>query len=105
MLSPVQIDAAVRVLAEDPAPQRIILFGSYATGAQHEDSDLDLLVIEREVLDRSRETTRLKRLLRPLRIPTDLIVVAQNELPRLSAHSDTAVYWAIREGRTVYERC
>src|SRR6266852_6451703 len=34
-----------RAIAEEFQPDRIILFGSYAYGTPHEDSDVDLLVV------------------------------------------------------------
>jgi predicted nucleotidyltransferase len=34
-----------RAIAEEFHPDKIILFGSYAYGTPHEDSDVDLLVI------------------------------------------------------------
>ena len=34
--------------AEKIKPQKMILFGSYSTGTQHEDSDIDLLVISED---------------------------------------------------------
>jgi len=40
------IKAIVRRLAEGYAPQKIILFGSYACGEPDEDSDVDLLIIK-----------------------------------------------------------
>jgi len=35
--------------AEKIKPQKMILFGSYSTGTQHEDSDIDLLVISEDL--------------------------------------------------------
>jgi predicted nucleotidyltransferase len=34
--------------AENVKPQKIILFGSYSTGTQHEGSDIDLVVISED---------------------------------------------------------
>jgi len=40
-----QIKAYCRVLAREFQPEKIILFGSYATGSATPDSDVDLIVI------------------------------------------------------------
>lgn len=46
MITEEQIQAVVRRIVEGYAPDRIILFGSYAYGEPTEDSDLDLLIIK-----------------------------------------------------------
>lgn len=56
------IERAGRALLDAASsPARVILFGSHARGDAHEGSDLDLLVIEREVDDRAAESVRLRR--------------------------------------------
>jgi len=82
MISAEQIDAAIRTLAAAAQPERIVLFGSYARDEARDDSDLDLLVIERQVEDRAREMVRLRRILRPLRIPVDVLVVSTEDVAR-----------------------
>jgi uncharacterized protein len=96
------IDAAVRILAEAARPARIVLFGSHARGDAREDSDVDLLVIEPQVEDRAREMVRLRRLLRPLRIPVDILVFSAEEVARWSEQPGSALYWALREGTVVH---
>lgn len=55
------IATAVRRLVAAANPQKIILFGSYAGGRVTADSDLDLLVIEREVVAKRQEMVRLRK--------------------------------------------
>ncbi|AUB84253.1 nucleotidyltransferase domain-containing protein [Candidatus Thiodictyon syntrophicum] len=102
MISQEQIDSAVRVLAQVADAQRILLFGSYARGDAGEDSDLDLLVIEPQVPDRAAEMVRLRRALRPLRIPVDVLVYSVDEVARWGGQPGSALYWALQEGRQVY---
>ena len=102
MISPAQIDAAIHTLAAAAQPERIVLFGSYARGEAREDSDLDLLVIERQVEDRAREMVRLRRLLRPLRIPVDVLVFSLADVARWGDQPGSALYWALREGKVVH---
>lgn len=103
MISAESLNAAVRTLAEHARPERIVLFGSYARGEATEESDLDLLVIQREVLDRASEMVRLRRALRPLRVPVDVLVYSAEEVARWGEQPGSALYWALREGKTVYE--
>jgi predicted nucleotidyltransferase len=96
------IRQAVDRLAADPLPQRIILFGSQARGDADAGSDIDLLVIESEVPDRSAEMVRLRRLLRPLPASFDVLVYSQDEVARWGEQPGTALYWALKEGRVVH---
>lgn len=102
MIQPAQIEAAVRTLAEQASPERILLFGSYARGDADDDSDLDFVVIERQVADRAREMVRLRRVLRPLRLPVDVLVFSTDDVARWGQQPGSALYWALREGKTVY---
>lgn len=81
MLTEQQINRAVERLVETADPKQILLFGSYARGDAGEDSDLDLLVVEDVVSDRAAEMVRLRRALRPLRIP----VMCWCTLPQISS--------------------
>ncbi|MCU0836312.1 MAG: nucleotidyltransferase domain-containing protein [Chromatiaceae bacterium] len=96
------ITAVVNALAEAARPERIVLFGSYARGDARDDSDLDLLVIESEVADRAREMVRLRSVLRPLRIPVDVLVFSSDDAARWGDQPGSALYWALWEGETVY---
>lgn len=92
-----------RILAVS-APEQIILFGSYARGESGPDSDLDLLVIEKGVEAPRRESVRLRRALRGLLVPIDVIVATPQQIRR---HRDAIglIYGpALREGRVLYER-
>jgi len=102
MITPEQIHRAVDRLAQAAHPECILLFGSHARGEAREDSDLDLLVIESEVPDRAAEMVRLRRVLRPLRIPVDILVYSRDEVARWGDQPGSALFWALREGKTVY---
>jgi predicted nucleotidyltransferase len=102
MVTRPEIDEAVRILAQAAAPARIVLFGSHARGDARPDSDLDFLVIEPQVEDRAREMVRLRRLLRPLRVPADILVYSAEEVVRWGEQPGSALYWALREGKVVH---
>ncbi len=102
MITSTQIAAAVDRLAQEAQPERILLFGSHARGEAREDSDLDLLVIESEVTDRAAEMVRLRRALRPLRIPVDILVYSSADVVRWGNQPGSALFWALREGKVVY---
>lgn len=101
-MTPSKLQPAVQTLVEAANPVRIILFGSHARGDARDDSDVDLLVIEERVEDRAKEMVRLRRALRPLRIPVDVLVYSTADVARWGDQPGSALYWALREGRVVY---
>jgi predicted nucleotidyltransferase len=77
-VTPEKIAEAVRRLVAAAAPTRLIAFGSAATRDLSMANDLDLLVVEAQVADRYQEMLRLRRDLRGLLMPIDLIVTSQS---------------------------
>lgn len=94
------IDLAARKLVEAAgAPARVVLFGSHARGDAGPDSDLDFLVIERDVPDRHAEMVRLARALRPLGVPVDIVVVSETYAEEWAGVEGSMVHAALTEGR------
>jgi hypothetical protein len=65
------------------------------------DSDVDLLVIEPRVEDRFAEIVRLQRVLAPLRLPADVIVVSEAHAEEWGDVASTMLHDALREGRVL----
>jgi predicted nucleotidyltransferase len=98
------IENAGRRLAEAAgSPARVILFGSSARGDSQAESDLDFLVIEREVEDRLAEAVRLRRALGHIGVPVDIVVLDEALAGRRAKVPGTMVHHALREGRLVAE--
>ena len=93
-------EAAQRIAAAAPGA-RVILFGSHARGEAGPDSDVDLLVVEPRVDDRFAEIVRLQRLLAPLRLPADVIVVSEAHVEEWGEVASTMLHDALREGRVL----
>ena len=103
MITQKTIREAVEHLRKAANPVKIILFGSYAHGEPSEDSDLDFLVVEKELKARRMEMVRLRRILSPLRMPVDIIVVSANAFEDWADTPGTVIYEAASEGRVMYE--
>ena len=97
------LDAAHRVAAAASCLLRIIVFGSYARGDADDGSDLDLLVIEREVPDKAAEYVRLHRAVGSIGVGVDVLVFSQEEFERRSQVLGTVPYWAMKEGKVLYD--
>lgn len=96
-------ETAIRLAAVAHAPLKVILFGSYARGDADERSDLDLLVVEREIPNYNQEYLRLHRTLDALGIGVDLLLLTEGELEEKRHWWTTPIYWAAREGNLLYE--
>lgn len=103
MLTPDHIQYAVQKLVAAAQPSRVILFGSYARGEASEDSDLDLLVVENQVENRGEEMVRLRRAIGRVGIGVDVLVYSEEEVARRGEVPGTVIYWALQEGKTLYD--
>ena len=102
MISQRTIREAVELLRKAAQPVRIILFGSYARGDMKDTSDLDFLIVEKELKARRTETVRLRDVLSPLRIPVDVLVVSEKSYNEWKDAPGTVIYEAAIEGKVLY---
>jgi predicted nucleotidyltransferase len=95
----------VRRICTHFAPDKIILFGSHARGDAGGDSDIDLLVLFREVENpRARAAELYAALVGCSTLPKDIVVSTTARFERYRDVVNT-VYWpAAREGKVLYER-
>ena len=105
MISEQTIQQAVARLVAAANPSKVILFGSYARGDATEDSDLDLMVIEPEVVNQFDEMVRLRNAMGDMPVGVDLLVYSDREASRRSLVPGTLLYWAFKEGRVMYDAC
>lgn len=91
----------VRMSRAVPPQSRVILFGSRAREQADDGSDYDVLVIEPEVEDSAREAVRLRRELRDVLAPIDVVVVNRELARRRATVRGTLVERALREGRVL----
>ena len=99
MVDDATIKQAAALLQRAAPSARIILFGSYARGEAQADSDLDFLVVEPDVTARRQETVRLLDVLRPLRIPVDIVVTSRDTFEKWASTPGTVLYEAARDGQ------
>ena len=99
------LPGAIKRIASELKPEKIILFGSYAYGNPTPDSDVDLLVIMKT---RAKEIDRyvaVSNLLYPRQFPVDILVKTPKEI---AAESRKKGNFFLREiltkGKVLYER-
>ncbi len=94
----------VRRIVKACDPEKIILFGSHATGHARPGSDVDLLVVTRKGATKRRQAAALYETLWDVGVPKDIVVVRPEEFERYRDVVGTVIYPAAREGRVLYER-
>jgi hypothetical protein len=83
---------------------KLILFGSYIRGEINVNSDLDVLVIARdEIGDPRKESVRIRRALRGISMPMDILVVPQSRWDELKDVPGLIYNEALCKGRVAYE--
>lgn len=104
MLTPLQLNEAVqRIVVNVSQPAKVILFGSYARGDADEGSDLDLMVVERELTDKASEYLKLKQAIGRIGVGVDLLLFSELEFQRRSQVPGTVLYWAKMEGKVLHD--
>ncbi len=98
------IEAIVRAIAEKFSPEKIVLFGSYASGRPTPDSDLDLLVIMQTDLPRHKRAVPMRLLFRPVPCAMDILVFTPDEVSYWNGVANHVITEALASGKVVYER-
>ena len=97
------IDEVVAQIAEAFAPQRIVLFGSYAFGNPQPESDLDLLVVMDSGDHTRRQSLEIRRHLGVM-FGLDLVVYSKDQLDERIKMGDWFLREILETGKVVYER-
>lgn len=85
-------------------PDKIYLFGSYATGTANRDSDIDLLLLKESISSRSKEMVAARKLLGGLNQAFDVLVATPEEF-EFYRHEAGSVYREISErGTLIYAK-
>jgi len=100
--TPEKIEAAVAKVVSAAHPTRIILFGSQARGDSDDRSDVDLLVVKRDVLDRYEELVEIDQALAGILMPVDILLVSEDEFAERIEQAGTVERAAWKEGRVLY---
>ncbi len=98
------LSEAVRRIARQFDPLRIILFGSWARGDARPDSDLDLLVVLPHVENKRQTAIRIGNALSDLPTSKDIVVTTPEEIAARGNVVGDVLRPALREGKVVYER-
>lgn len=102
-ISQALVDDIVKRVLDIACAQRIILFGSAATGQMTKDSDIDLLVLESDPGDTRQASISIRKALRGLGYPFDIIVMASERFEESKDVVGGIAYPANKYGKVIYE--
>lgn len=94
----------VLMIASNVNPDKIFLFGSYATGQANENSDIDLLVIKNTQEPRHKRSLEIQKLLIGSKLPVDILVYTNDEFEEEKSLKNSFVNSAIHGAQLIYER-
>ena len=98
-----ELGRIVAVIQDAYDPEKIVLFGSLATEAVHEWSDIDLLIIKRTDKRPIERTMEVANLIRP-KIGIDLFIYTPEEYDLLLKERYAFILSVQKTGKTVYEK-
>lgn len=93
----------IRRILSVTAPDKIILFGPAATGRMTGDSDIDLFIVEADPGDRREEYVRIRRALRGMGYPFDVMLIATQWFQESKDVIGGIAYPANKFGKVIYE--
>lgn len=103
-ITPQKVDAAIERILQLSRPRKLVIFGSYIRGEIRSDSDVDILVVTGDEIENARkESVRIRRSLRGISMPMDILVVQESRLRELAEAPGMIYREALRNGRVVYE--
>lgn len=97
------INDVVRRITGTENVDRIILFGSAAMGTMTPDSDVDLLVLSPHPRNTREESIRIRRALRGLGVPFDIVVMSSERFEETKSVIGSIAHPAHQHGRIIYE--
>lgn len=92
----------VKQIIEKYKPQKIIIFGSFIKGGFNKDSDVDFLIIKREVPEYGTERIREISRLIERNIACDFLVYKPDEIEERIKLGDPFIKSILKEGKIVY---
>ncbi len=96
------LDRIKSVILQNITPRKIVLFGSAARGDMSKQSDIDLLIIVPDGIDKVKAAWTIYPLLSDLGIGVDLVFAHEQEIAQKSDDRNLIYYSALQDGREIY---
>ncbi|MCK5852009.1 nucleotidyltransferase domain-containing protein [bacterium] len=90
------------------SPEQIIFFGSRVNGKNNQNSDIDLLIVEKEpfslIKSRRKDLKIIRQALSKFYIPKDILLFSKNEVEYWKDAVNHVIAKAYKTGRVLYEK-
>ena len=97
-----EIENITRQIVKKYKPEKIILYGSFAHGKPHKDSDVDLLVLKKTKKEKTKRHLELDKILIDRTIPLDILIYTPQEIKERLSLEDFFIKNIIKQGKTLY---
>ena len=103
MITQADINKIVQTIVDGFAPDKIILFGSYANGTANAESDVDLLIVKETSEKPNKRAISLYRLFPNYNVALDILVYTPDEYSRYCTQLNNISFFATKTGKVIYE--
>ena len=99
-----KIQAIADRIAAEYKPEKIILFGSYAWGKPHKDSDLDFFIIKKTSDPMLKRSMDVDRLFFPREFAMDFLVYTPKQIKERKQMGDSFIIDILDKGKLLYAK-
>ena len=99
-----EVWSIINTIRDQYKPDKIVIFGSHASGQPTQDSDLDLLVVKETDKPQPQRDLDVSSLLYPRQLPVDIIVKTPQEIAEESERKNSFIKLILSTGKVIYER-
>jgi predicted nucleotidyltransferase len=98
----------VETILKEVEAEKVILFGSRARGDNKPESDLDLLIIQKDNFSKNKsrwnETIKIRRALKNYMVPKDILLFSESEVDYWKDSLNHIIPTCLKEGKVLYAR-
>lgn len=104
----IEYSEIVQTILKEVEVEKVILFGSRARGDNKPESDLDLLIIQKDDFSKSKsrwnETIKIRKALKNYMIPKDILLFSESEVNYWKDSLNHIIPTCLKEGKVLYAR-
>jgi len=104
----IEYSEIVKTILKEVEVEKVILFGSRARGDDKPESDLDLLIIQKNDFSKSKsrwdETIKIRKALKNYMISKDILLFSESEVNYWKDSLNHIIPTCLKEGKVLYAR-